>query len=132
MARDPRAVTHAMSQAQTLRSQLALYALQHNDKVPTLAQLQANWAVLLNKSSEDGSLAPAAGNSAGSRNYRYGPYLQQAPVNPLTNSSKVVAAGSATVDAGFTYDETTGKIWAVSPADTNEVRLSDGFFEVTK
>jgi hypothetical protein len=53
-------------------------------------------------------------------------------VNPLTNSSKVVAAGSTTLDAGWTYDETTGKIWAVSPADTDEVRFSKGAFEVVK
>jgi hypothetical protein len=134
MARNPQAVGNAISQAQTLRSQLALYALQHRDQMPTLAQLQANWGVLLNRTANDGSLAPAAlANQAGSRNsYPFGPYLQAAPVNPLTNSSKVVAAGNASLDAGWTYDETTGKIWAVSPADTEEVRLSNGAFEVVK
>jgi hypothetical protein len=134
MARNPRAVANATSQAQTLRSQLALYALQHQDRMPTLAQLQANWGVLLNRTANDGSLAPqGAGNTPGSRSaYPFGPYLQVAPVNPLTGSSKVVAAGKATTEAGWTYDEATGKIWAVSPADTEEVQLSNGAFEVVK
>ena len=41
-----------------------------------------------------------------------GPYLQQPPINPFTNSATVVAAGSAAATNGWTYNATTGVILA--------------------
>lgn len=92
-----------VSQMQTIRSQLELYQVQHNGNYPTLAQLQASWGVMTSKTDVDGTI-----NASGA----YGPYLQQAPKNPFTNSSTVVASGGAATD-GWVYTETTGAISAV-------------------
>jgi hypothetical protein len=130
----PRAVDAATSQVHTLRSQVALYRLQHQERLPTLAQLQDGWGVLVRRTYVEGSFVPdGAGPRRGPRaSHVSGPYLQQPPVNPLTKSSKVVAAGNATADAGWTYDESTGYVWAVAPAETEPVRLARDYFEVVK
>lgn len=88
---------------QTIRAQLELYRLQHDDNYPTLEQL-AGWRVMVERTMADGS----AGKD-------FGPYLQSAPVNPLTGHSAVVAAGKATLSAGWTLDSKAGRLYAVVP-----------------
>ena len=133
MARSPRAVSDAQTVVQTVQTQLMLYKLQHNDRLPTLAQLQDNWDVLAKQTYVDGSLAvDGAATVRGKRTATYGPYLREVPVNPLTNSSKVAAAGKATVEHGFTYDQRSGKVWAVAAANSEQVRRAPGYFEVAK
>lgn len=93
------------SQLQTLRSQIELYKLQHNDELPDLI---TGWTQLTGKTD-------AAGNAAADG--AFGPYMQAAPANPLNTLSNVVQGdGTAAVaDAGFVYDydggDGTGKIW---------------------
>lgn len=101
------------SQLQTLRSQIELYKLQHNDDLPDLV---TNWDQLTTVTEADGT-APEAGDQT------FGPYMQSAPVNSLNNSSVVVNGdGSAAAGAacGFVFDYAggagTGKIFAT---DTN-------------
>ena len=86
------------TQLQTIRSQLELYRIQHNNVYPTVAQMFEN----LTNSSDSG------GDTTGTV---YGPYLQKEPGNPFTvgtNGTVVVAAGSAASTNGWTYDDTTG------------------------
>jgi general secretion pathway protein G len=85
----------------TLRSQVELYRAEHNDEAPTLAQL---WTVMVSKTDINGNVDP---------NGRYGPYLVREPQNIFTNSVNVVAAGAATANDGWEYDETNGYITAV-------------------
>ncbi len=108
------------SQLQTLRSQIELYKLQHLDQLPpALATGGAGttpWAELVEKTNADHS-------TTGSPNF--GPYLQQAPTNPL-NSNTGVGIVSGTTDfgsggvanstgtVGFILNTTTGKLWATS------------------
>lgn len=87
----------------TLRAQVALYKMQHGDTLPDLV---TNWNPFLSTSTYSGTT--------------YGPYLQEAPVNQLTNSSTVVngtTATTATATEGFIYDYNagagTGQIWGV-------------------
>ena len=96
------------SQLQTIRSQLELYQVQHNGDYPTLAQLQASWGVMTNKTTVAGAIDNTNGD--------FGPYLQQPPKNAFENSSTVVDAGSAAAAAGWTYDEDTGTVKAVCPS----------------
>lgn len=75
-----------LSLTQTLRSQVGLYRLHHNDEWPTDTGLEGgawDWDKLTKTS-----------NYAGRT---YGPYLQQTPVNPFNNSSEVAGAAASTV-----------------------------------
>ena len=113
------------STLQIVRSQLELYQIQHADKPPSL-EMMVTWKALLEHTDALGQAGPGK---------RYGPYLTEAPVNPLTGSSTLVAAGTATKDAGWTYDVRTGEIRPVVPgANTEEAAevLGKGTFDVVK
>ena len=114
-----------LSQLQTLRSQFALYALQHGDQLPTLSQLQAGWGVIVHPTLQNGRFSEA-GISQGRfpdgspAPPTFGPYLAEPPTNPWTHSSRVVPADAPpAADAGWVYDERTGRIRAVLPRDAD-------------
>lgn len=90
-----------VSQLQTIRSQLELYQVQHNGDYPDLV---TDWTQITGETEVDGTAGDASGNE-------FGPYLQQAPVNPFEQSFVVGAAAAA--GTGWVYDETTGAITAV-------------------
>ncbi len=99
-----------VTMVQSLRSQIALYKLQHNDKLPDLV---TSWDGLVKTTDASGTVV-----AAGTAN-SFGPYMQAIPVNPLSNSSTVIngassAATSNTV-VGYVYDYNagagSGNIW---------------------
>jgi len=98
-----------ISQLQTCRSQLGLYANQHNDAYPTLAQLNDDWRVLTSETNIDGEIA-VEHDSVSVGEFPYGPYLQKAPVNRITGSSRVAAHGQSTASDGWEYDPDTGHL----------------------
>lgn len=85
------------SNLQIVRGQLQLYKLQHNDAWPTAA----NFSDQMTKNSKvDGSVGlPADG-------FALGPYLQQIPANPYTNTN-TVGSGAVGTSAWY-YDAATG------------------------
>lgn len=83
------------SSLQSLRSQIELYKIQHNDQPPALASFAAQ---MTGKTNPDGT----AGGTLG-------PYMQKVPRNPWNNSETLAAADAAGV--GWVYDETTGAIY---------------------
>jgi general secretion pathway protein G len=101
--------SNVVTTVQTLRSQIALYKLQHQDTLPDLI---TNWDQLTKKTDAAGSTAPATGVQT------FGPYMQETPVNSL-NGKTTVANGDGTAAAatavGFVYDYASGagsgKIW---------------------
>jgi general secretion pathway protein G len=97
------------STLQTIRSQLELFKIQHGDNAPVAAGM---WGIMTGKSSTTELGAAAATGTA------FGPYLQQAPVNPLNGQSAVGAAASTTV--GWVYSNSGGTytIQAVNTAGT--------------
>lgn len=101
----------AASMLQSVRSQNELYKLIHKNQPAKLADV-AEWQVFLNVTNEDGK-TPGPGERP------TGPFLRNAPVNPLTGQSKVVAAGKASADAGWTYDEKRGRLYLIVPADAS-------------
>ena len=124
-----------VTMVQSLRSQIALFKLQHNDMLPGAAPLVDTggtfteatfWDQLTLFSKLDGSTAAAKNTATG---FVYGPYMQSIPVNPLVaaaNGSKVNnAVFSATLAAGagygFIYDYAdcsgSGKVWGVDASD---------------
>ncbi|MEM8874897.1 MAG: prepilin-type N-terminal cleavage/methylation domain-containing protein [Planctomycetota bacterium] len=94
------------SQLQALRSQVALYRLEHNDKYPTAdgsLNTAWNWDKLTGKTDKDGDI---------DANGQYGPYLQSAAVNPF-NQLDVVGIDEALDNTfGFIMDK-NGKLFAV-------------------
>lgn len=105
----PYALVGLHNQLMTVRSALALYALQHLDTYPTLAQLQRNWSVLTSRTDLHGDavLSPLGG---------WGPYLDAPPVNAVMRSSKIARASEAGADTGWTYDPRSGQINPVLPS----------------
>jgi general secretion pathway protein G len=94
-----------LSQIQTLRSQIQLFKLQHNDVLPDLVANQ--WAQLMSTTDLTGAV-----NAAGT----FGPYLESIPKNPLNNDTTVAAAAGAGV--GWIYDVTSGSLTATNQTDT--------------
>ena len=80
---------------QTIRSQIELYKIQHNDNEPTFAAFTAQMT-------QQTDIAGAAGTD-------FGPYLQQIPVNPFTNTNTMDNTGTAGDGvAAWEYDQATG------------------------
>jgi general secretion pathway protein G len=120
-----------VTQVQSMRSQIALFKLQHNDFLPGVAPLVGSGATLSNTTFWDQmtlfSDVTGATSSAKTAQYDKGPYMQSIPKNPLcptvANASIVQQAGvitnnvpaNATSVVGFIYDYNggagSGKIW---------------------
>jgi hypothetical protein len=106
---------------QSLRSDVALFKLQHDDRLPGICPLVASggpfsadqvtfWAQMTQFTDVDGYTSPTK-----SERYRYGPYRQSAASNDL-NGSKTIASKPGR-GGGFVYDfvggEGSGKVWGV-------------------
>jgi len=125
------------SQLQTMRSQVELYKLQHNDKLPSKLAVdgphggvgqEADWDQLTGQTDVSGTAGTAGAQ-------KYGPYLQQIPANSLNGETTILS--SATVDyptlhgataasaTGFVMNSTTGKIWATGVNKTNMFNEAD-------
>lgn len=100
------------TQLQTIRSQLELFQVQHNGTYPDL--VAGGWDVMSLKTGATDTAAAATDQTASGL---YGPYLQQAPVNPFTNTSTVATDTSA----AWEYDKTTGVIKANVPLTATQV-----------
>jgi len=80
---------------QTIRSQIELYKIQHNDTPPTVTSL---WSALTSASDTTGNLSTVNGGV-----FVWGPYLQAVPSNPL-NSNRTPAetvAAASTADGWY-------------------------------
>ncbi|HEX8910791.1 MAG TPA: hypothetical protein VF796_00430 [Humisphaera sp.] len=103
--------SNVQTTVQTLRSQIALYKLQHNDQLPDLVRYP-RWQQFTGKTDAAGNLRPAAGVQT------FGPYLQEVPVNSLNGCWAVqVLPGAPPVGfrpnygVGFVFDSETGRLW---------------------
>ena len=88
---------------QSLRSQIELYKIQHNDTPPALATFEDEMTLY---SDSSGTTAAAKDAASG---IIYGPYVQMVPVNPWNDSATLADADAAGV--GWVYDATTGDIY---------------------
>ena len=100
------------STAQSLRSQIALYKLQHNDTLPAAGSF---WTLMTTQTDAAGVAYTTASTSG-----PFGPYMQQTPTNALNGLSTVVdSAGAlyvappatpakATAVCGWAYDYNSG------------------------
>jgi general secretion pathway protein G len=100
--------SNVRSQLQTLRSQIELYKLQHKDVPPALITGGAGeWEVFVQYTDIEGDVSATK-----TATHIYGPYMNSAPVNPLSGFAKISA--TVVADGGWVYNETTGVISAQS------------------
>ena len=112
------------SNLQSIRSQIELYKVQHNDTAPALAtftEQMTETSTIAGVASGSKVRNPATGEI-------YGPYLERVPENPFNNFATLVAAADppvATDAAGWLYNAATGEIFAdttgATPGGTNYV-----------
>jgi len=95
------------STAQSLRSQIALYKLQHNDVLPAVGTF---WNLMTTQTDASGAAYTTASTSG-----PFGPYMQSVPTNALNQLSTVTdVAGAlyptvnATAATGWAYDYNSG------------------------
>lgn len=113
------------SNLQTLRSQIKLYRIQHNDIPPSFFNFVAQMTAY---SDSDGNT-----NEEKTAVFRFGPYLQKIPVNYFNERSDATGrhglldnTGTVGDDVGsWEYDETTGEIKADDDYDKDGVAGPD-------
>ena len=110
------------SDLQTLRSQIELYKVQHNDIAPAALTFIAQ---MTETSDIDGN---TSGNKVRTPVFCYGPYLERVPINPFndvtdaveTNQGKIDTTATVGDDVGsWEYDATSGEIWADDSFDAD-------------
>ena len=111
-------VASLQGQLQTLRSQIQLFKLQHNDVLPDLVTNQ--WNQLMSKTNVTGAVDTTATGI-------YGPYLESTPSNPLnSNNTDAAAPGAGVAWVYSTTGPTAGIITATNQTATvafNEATL---------
>jgi general secretion pathway protein G len=95
---------------QTMRSQIELYKIQHNDNQPDMSGSSALTQVTL----IDGSVV-----AAGTAN-SYGPYIQKIPTNQFIDSNDIeidgTVGGGTAAGTGWNFNTTTGAFHADTDA----------------
>ena len=110
------------SDLQTLRSQIELYKVQHNDNPPDLADFANQMVYCTDIDGDTNSLKTRAGV------YEYGPYLERLPDNPFTGENAVVDwdTSNTTTLSGWEYEETSGEIRAAQDTATSDPNAHRG------
>ncbi len=102
---------------QTLRSQIELYKIQHNDIPPSLANFEDQ---MTGYTDIDGVVQVAAGPNI------YGPYMQKVPMNQFNDLDTVKNSGTVGDDGGgWEYVEITGAINADDSYDGDGDTIPD-------
>jgi general secretion pathway protein G len=95
-----------LSDLQSVRSQIELYKIQHNDQMPGAGTAGFEDAMTM-YTDVAGALAAVQAPGDGV----YGPYLQQIPTNPWNDKNTVTAAAAdpgVAADDGWFFSTTTG------------------------
>jgi len=95
------------SELRTIRGAIQLYRVEHRDTVPDL--VGTNWDAITTYSDINGNIA-AAPDLTTIPPINCGPYLKEAPYNPLADSRTIDSAAAAGV--GWVYDSSTGVLQA--------------------
>ena len=93
-----------------LRTQLELYAQQHNGAYPQLEDFEAQMTL---SSDADGLTAPL-----GTSGYPLGPYIREVPANPQTGTADI--SDGAVGTSAWYYDQATGGFRANDSAESRE------------
>jgi general secretion pathway protein G len=119
-------VSSCRTTLQSLRSQIELYKIQHNDVTPGNVAGALDTAVW---EAQMTTYSDAQGNTNATKTavFCYGPYIQQVPFNPWNDSQSIAAADALGV--GWVYNVTTGSCYvgvldlaATNPTVAQEIR----------
>jgi hypothetical protein len=118
---DPTVGRQLHEQLQTIRSQIELWRLQHQDRLPDFQRFP-NWEQLVQKTNASG----------GFEDPQFGPYLNESPRNGLNGLSNVVEVKDKTTTAdlppaGFVFSAPSGHIFATDAS--GRAVLSDEVFK---
>ena len=93
------------SDLQTVRSQIELYKIQHNDALPLPETGTANWTQMTMYTDISGGTSATKDAT-----HIYGPYLQKVPTNQFVNTAIITvgAAPAVTAGSGWYFNSTTG------------------------
>jgi general secretion pathway protein G len=81
-----------------IRQQIEIYRQQHDGRVPTLADFEAQMTMSSNKLGQTATV--------GTPGYHFGPYIREIPVNPHTSTRDV--GNGAIGSSAWYYDQTDG------------------------
>ncbi len=99
------------SNLQSLRSQIELYKVQHNDNPPTDA---STFTAQMTQTSNDAGVT--SGKKTRDTDFPNGPYLERIPDNPFNGLSDIVDIGdpcqAGSGAHGWAYVKTSGEIYA--------------------
>lgn len=109
-------VSSSLSMLQTLRKQLDLARVEHDEYYPNLGSGGSGWDVLL---------YPTIPSSPPNGNYtitdksqlHVGPYIKNRPINLFEDSDKIAAIDSPAPGIGFLYNQNSGQLKMVIAAD---------------
>ena len=114
-------VATARFNLRTIRSQIELYKLQHEGRVPS-----ADLHELTGYTNSTGAYTAEAGPS-----FPYGPYFISLPMNPLARSRAIGPApadggmpAAAVSGFGWLYDATTGTVWCNDSSNPPHIPFS--------
>jgi len=111
-----------VSDLQSVRSQIELYKIHHNDNLPGTQGISFVLAVT-SKTDQDGVVGVGP-------TFRFGPYMQSVPVNPFNDLNTVEENGTAgNNDYGWHFT-TTGANAGLFQADDDKVNQVDGTLHV--
>jgi general secretion pathway protein G len=98
------------STLQSIRSQIELYKIQHNDTPPAVTGLMTSLT----------GPTDTTGNTSTTNNatFTWGPYLQQTPKNPLNGNTLVDTAAAADTTAGWYYS-VSSNVYTIYARDTS-------------
>jgi len=103
---------------QTVRSQIELYKIQHNDNPPNFATFEEQMT----------QYSDINGNTQSTKDatFCYGPYLQKIPTNQFNDSDVIDNSGTIGDGlGGWEYDESTGSWHADDDTDSNGDGVAD-------
>jgi len=112
-------VSSAKSSLQTLRSQISLYKIQHNDNAPD-ADLFVDAMTKCSDAEASESADYVDRTTTNKSSHPYGPYLQAMPKNPFNNS--ITLGTESATNNGWIYDENTGEI-SIDAFDVTDATL---------
>ncbi|UCC22677.1 MAG: prepilin-type N-terminal cleavage/methylation domain-containing protein [Planctomycetota bacterium] len=107
-----------VSDLQSVRSQIELYKIHHNDNVPG-TQGETFVVAMTSLTNQDGVVDTSGGTDPA---YRFGPYMREIPINPFNDLNTVSEGATAIVGQG---DDSTGWHVVTSGVDAGLFQAND-------
>jgi prepilin-type N-terminal cleavage/methylation domain-containing protein len=118
-----------VSDLQSIRSQIELYKIHHNDNLPGVANGShidpgGFEVAMTSKTNQDGVVDTSGGTDPA---FRFGPYMQNIPNNPFSTAAVTnsVGTGAAMLAKDAVGDNTTAWWFVTSGADAGAFQAND-------